>query len=195
MYFLYINYKYLATVFIFSLISTIFYINSSTIIYGKSLFYYTYHIFHLVDFVNYPAIELSGHQVVEAQVDGQVSPIILFGFCIRDLIDDDELASPSLFQRVYFDLLDPVHVLKNLIFQIEEPVMDLILLPHMFLQLLRQGQSIAHINVSHADEIACLKRTIYSYKDKGVFEARNTDPPALSRWILLKVSKEQTPVF
>ena len=39
--------------------------------------------------------------------------------------------------------------------------------------------SYTHLDVykrqSHADEIACSRRTIYSYIDRGVFQARNID--------------------
>ena len=39
--------------------------------------------------------------------------------------------------------------------------LDILLSP-----LLKKGQSIAHIYASHADEIACSRRTIYSYIDR-----------------------------
>lgn len=55
--------------------------------------------------------------------------------------------------------------------------------------LIKKGQSIAHIYASHADEIACSRRTIYSYIDKGVFKARNID---LRRKVVYKPRKRKT---
>lgn len=55
--------------------------------------------------------------------------------------------------------------------------------------LLKKGQSIAHIYASHADEIACSRRTIYSYIDRGVFQARNID---LRRKVVYKQRKRKT---
>ena len=53
----------------------------------------------------------------------------------------------------------------------------------------QKGQSIAHIYASHADEIACSRRTIYSYIDRGVFQARNID---LRRKVVYKQRKRKT---
>ena len=78
-----------------------------------------------------PPAVITGQQVVKAQVDGQVSPVIFLFLHIRNLIDDNDLTIPGSFRRVYFDLFDHIHVLKNLIFQIKIIVMDLILFPHM----------------------------------------------------------------
>jgi len=55
--------------------------------------------------------------------------------------------------------------------------------------LIKKGQSIAHIYASHAEEIACSRRTIYSYIDSGVFEVRNMD---LRRKIVYKPRKKKT---
>ena len=55
--------------------------------------------------------------------------------------------------------------------------------------LIKKGQSIAHIYASHAEEIACSRRTIYSYIDSGVFEARNID---LRRKVVYKPRKKKT---
>lgn len=55
--------------------------------------------------------------------------------------------------------------------------------------LIKKGQSIAHIYASHADEIACSRRTIYSYIDSGVFEVRNMD---LRRKVVYKPRKKKT---
>jgi len=62
--------------------------------------------------------------------------------------------------------------------------LDILLSP-----LLKKGQSIAHIYASHADEIACSRRTIYSYIDRGVFQARNID---LRRKVVYKQRKRKT---
>ena len=52
----------------------------------------------------------------------------------------------------------------------------------------KKGQSIAHIYASHADEIACSRRTIYSYIDRGVFQARNID---LRRKVVYKQTEKE----
>lgn len=52
----------------------------------------------------------------------------------------------------------------------------------------QKGQSIAHIYASHADEIACSRRTIYSYIDRGIFQARNID---LRRKVVYKQRKRK----
>ncbi len=41
--------------------------------------------------------------------------------------------------------------------------------------LVRKGQSLAHIYVTHADELKCSRRTMYTYIDAGVFDVRNID--------------------
>ena len=46
-----------------------------------------------------------------------------------------------------------------------------------------------NIYASHADEIACSRRTIYSYIDRGVFQARNID---LRRKVVYKQRKRKT---
>lgn len=55
--------------------------------------------------------------------------------------------------------------------------------------LIKKGQSIAHIYASHAEEIACSRRTVYSYIDSGVFEVRNMD---LRRKVVYKPRKKKT---
>ena len=55
--------------------------------------------------------------------------------------------------------------------------------------LIKKGQSIAHIYATHAEEIACSRRTIYSYIDSGVFEVRNMD---LRRKVVYKPRKKKT---
>ena len=62
-------------------------------------------------------------------------------------------------------------------------------LDNLLSPLLKKGQSIAHIYASHADEIACSRRTIYSYIDRGVFQARNID---LRRKVVYKQRKRKT---
>ncbi len=64
--------------------------------------------------------------------------------------------------------------------------MDNILTP-----LIKKGQSIAHIYATHAEELACSKRTIYSYIDSGVFEVRNVD---LRRKVIYKPRKRKTSI-
>ena len=41
--------------------------------------------------------------------------------------------------------------------------------------LVKKGQSIAHIYATHADELKCSRRTMYTYIDSGVFNVRNID--------------------
>ena len=55
--------------------------------------------------------------------------------------------------------------------------------------LIKKGQSIAHIYASHAEEIACSRRTVYSYIDSGVFEVKNMD---LRRKVVYKPRKKKT---
>ena len=55
--------------------------------------------------------------------------------------------------------------------------------------LIQKGQSIAHIYASHADEIGCSRRTIYSYIDNGVFKVKNID---LRRKVVYKPRKKKT---
>lgn len=62
-------------------------------------------------------------------------------------------------------------------------------LDNLLSPLLKKGQSIAHIYASHADEIACSRRTIYSYIDRGIFQARNID---LRRKVVYKQRKRKT---
>lgn len=48
--------------------------------------------------------------------------------------------------------------------------------------LLRQGQSLAHIYVTHGATISCSRRTLYHYIDQGAFAARNLDLPRKVRY-------------
>ena len=41
--------------------------------------------------------------------------------------------------------------------------------------LVRKWQSLAHSYVTHADELKCSRRTMYTYIDAGVFDVRNID--------------------
>jgi len=47
--------------------------------------------------------------------------------------------------------------------------------------LIKQGQSLHHICISHADEIMLNERTLYNYVDRGLFSARNIDMPRVVR--------------
>ena len=47
--------------------------------------------------------------------------------------------------------------------------------------LIRNGQSIYHILINHSDEIARCEKTIYSYVDKILLDARNIDMPRAVR--------------
>lgn len=55
--------------------------------------------------------------------------------------------------------------------------------------LIKKGQSIAHIYATHAEEIGCSRRTVYTYIDSGVFEVRNMD---LRRKVIYKPRKKRT---
>lgn len=48
--------------------------------------------------------------------------------------------------------------------------------------LLKQGQSLAHIYVTHGETIGCSRRTLYHYIDQGAFAARNLDLPRKVRY-------------
>lgn len=48
-------------------------------------------------------------------------------------------------------------------------------LDNLVTPLLKQGQPIAHIYANHKDEIKCSERTLYTYIDMNLFEARNID--------------------
>lgn len=54
--------------------------------------------------------------------------------------------------------------------------------------LIKKGQSIAHIYATHADDLKCSRRTIYTYIDAGIFDVRNID---LRRKV--KYKKRKTP--
>lgn len=55
--------------------------------------------------------------------------------------------------------------------------------------LIKKGQSIAHIYNTHAEEIKCSRKTLYSYIDKSVLTARNLD---LRRRVKYKPRKKLT---
>lgn len=55
--------------------------------------------------------------------------------------------------------------------------------------LIKKGQSLGHIYATHADEIGCSRRTVYTYIDKGVFDIRNID---LRRRVKYKPRKKKT---
>ena len=52
-----------------------------------------------------------------------------------------------------------------------------------------KNQSIAHIYATHAEEIGCSRRTLYTYIDSGVFDVRNGD---LRRIVRYKKRKKAT---
>ncbi len=47
--------------------------------------------------------------------------------------------------------------------------------------LLKKGQSLHHISISHADEIMKSEKTLYKYINNGLFTARNLDMPRVIR--------------
>ena len=55
--------------------------------------------------------------------------------------------------------------------------------------LKEKKQSIAHVYATHAEEIGCSRRTIYTYIDMGIFEVRNID---LRRRVRYKKRKAST---
>jgi IS30 family transposase len=55
--------------------------------------------------------------------------------------------------------------------------------------LVKKGQSIAHIYATHADDLKCSRRTMYTYIDNGVFDVRNID---LRRKVKYKKRKKAT---
>lgn len=57
--------------------------------------------------------------------------------------------------------------------------------------LIKKGQSLHHICVTHADEIMINERTLYNYVDMGIFSARNIDMPRVVRMGKRKKKKEQ----
>ena len=48
--------------------------------------------------------------------------------------------------------------------------------------LLKQGQPLGHIFVTHGDELGCSRRTLYNYIDQGAFSADNLDLPRKVRY-------------
>ena len=48
--------------------------------------------------------------------------------------------------------------------------------------LLKQGQPLGHIYVTHGKELGCSRRTLYHYIDQGAFTARNLDLPRKVRY-------------
>ena len=55
--------------------------------------------------------------------------------------------------------------------------------------LVKKDQSIAHIYATHAEDLKCSRRTVYTYIDSGVFEVRNID---LRRKVKYKKRKKAT---
>ena len=55
--------------------------------------------------------------------------------------------------------------------------------------LIKNGQSLAHIYATHAEDLKCSRRTMYTYIDAGVFDVRNID---LRRKVKYKKRKKPT---
>lgn len=68
---------------------------------------------------------------------------------------------------------------------------DIATLDSIISPLLKQGQSIAHIYANHGHEIPCSRKTLYSYIDLGIFQARNIDLRRRVRY-KLKERKQST---
>jgi len=58
--------------------------------------------------------------------------------------------------------------------------------------LVDNGQSLAHIYASHADEIGCSRSSLYRYIDMGVFAVRNIDLPRKVRYRIRKKNAVKT---
>lgn len=58
---------------------------------------------------------------------------------------------------------------------------DALRLDSLISPLIKKGQSLHHICVSHADEIMLNERSLYNYVDNGLFTARNIDMPRVVR--------------
>lgn len=58
--------------------------------------------------------------------------------------------------------------------------------------LVQNGQSIHHIMISHANEVMCCEKTLYSYVNDGLLDARNIDMP---RKVRFRPRKGKKPVF
>lgn len=56
--------------------------------------------------------------------------------------------------------------------------------------LIRRGQSLHQIYISHQDEIMCSEKTLYNYLDAGLFDATNCDLPRRARLRPRKKKKE-----
>jgi len=48
--------------------------------------------------------------------------------------------------------------------------------------LIKNGQPLGHIYASHAEKIACSRRTLYNYLDAGLFSVKNIDLPRKVRY-------------
>ena len=68
--------------------------------------------------------------------------------------------------------------------------MEALRLDNIVSPLLRKGQSLHHICISHADEIMQHERTLYRYVDSGIFTARNIDMPRVMRMGRRKQKKD-----
>lgn len=55
--------------------------------------------------------------------------------------------------------------------------------------LIRKGQSVGHIYATHAEEISCSRKTLYTYIDHGVFDIGNLD---MRRVVRYKKRKRKT---
>ena len=67
---------------------------------------------------------------------------------------------------------------------------DVAMLDSLISPLLKNGQSMAHIYAHHGHEIPCSRRTLYTYIDKGIFEARNID---MRRRVRYKCKERKSP--
>ena len=56
--------------------------------------------------------------------------------------------------------------------------------------LVKRGQSLHQIYISHQDEIMCSEKTLYNYLDSGLFDVKNGDLPRKSRLRPRKKKKE-----
>lgn len=60
--------------------------------------------------------------------------------------------------------------------------------------LVKQGQSISHIYLTHKTEIPCSQRTLYSYIDQNLFSVINLDLPRKVKYKRRKLRKKDIPV-
>lgn len=74
---------------------------------------------------------------------------------------------------------------------INQSPVDIAMLDQLISPLLKKGQSLSHIYANHGNEIACCRKTLYNYIDKGVLTAGNLD---LRRRVRYKVRRKPTQV-